>query len=94
MTYFIKIRNDITSRWHTSHAIFHHTAHRASAHHVSSQVRLLDADGRNISIVDAQNPGGQAVSIFEEASAAIDGSTQTKWLDTSFDGSAVRWGTP
>ena len=49
-----------------------------------SEVRLFDADGALIPIVEAYNPGGIAANPFEEPQFVVDGDITTKWLDISF----------
>ena len=53
-----------------------------------SEVLLFDADGEQVSISAALNPGGE-FAVWESPQYAIDGNNQTKWLDSSFQGEAV-----
>ena len=37
-----------------------------------------------VPIAEARNPGGEYLYDFESAQSAVDGRTDTKWLDTQF----------
>ena len=54
-----------------------------------SEVVLYGADGQQVPIVEALNPGGVYYADREEAASAVDGSTATKWLDANFNGESV-----
>ena len=56
-----------------------------------SEIRFFDADGQEIPIESASNPGGLAGNVQETPAAAIDGDLGTKWLDVNFYNSTVLW---
>jgi len=49
-----------------------------------AEVYLYDADGDNLTVAIASNPGGdQSLNLFQTANKAVDGILENRWLDTS-----------
>ena len=53
-----------------------------------SEVTLYGADGEQVPVAEALNPGGQEGNSWEVPQSAVDGDVTTKWLDLNFYGEA------
>ena len=52
---------------------------------------LFDANGQQIVVSEANNPGGEYANPFEYPQSVVDGSNQTKWLDKAFESKSILW---
>ena len=54
-----------------------------------AEVLLFDANGQQIHVAEANNPGGEYAFDSEWPQYVVDGNNLTKWLDINFSGQAI-----